>query len=122
MDQEFSTLSWVIHQVCCGAALSVESVDYSPDFQHEGHPYTGVISSSEVCVDEPYILLATMVMTLTADEDGAYLAACGPFQQAVDCAGENPLMMAMTMTLDLTGVSSTPTDRAELGEIKALYR
>jgi hypothetical protein len=122
LDQEFSSLSWVLHQVCCGAVLTVQDVQYNPDFQHEGSPNLGVTSTSEVCVDEPAILLATLTMTITADEDEAYLAAAGPYQQPVDCDGGNPLLMAMSMTLNMTGAGSTPTDSPGLGQLKALYR
>jgi len=123
LDQEYSSLSWVLHQVCCGATLLVNDVQYSADFQHEGSPNMGVVSSSEVCVDQPSILLATLTMTMVAEDDGAYLAACGPYQQPVDCDGENPLLMAMPMTLNLTGTGGgVPTDNPGLDAIKALYR
>lgn len=122
LDQEFSSLSWVLHQVCCGATLSVENVVYSPGFQHQGTPAQGVVSSSEVCVNEPGILLATLTMIMAADEDGEYLAACGPYQQPVDCDGANPILMGMSMMLNLTGAGSTPNGSFDLGEIKALYR
>ncbi len=122
LDQEFSSLSWVLHQVCCGASLIVESVDYNPDFEHEGDPYMGVLSSSEVCVDEPFILLATMTMTIVADEDGPYTAACGPYQLAEDCHGENPLVVGLNMILNLSGTGGTPTDSSDWGQLKAMYR
>ncbi len=122
LDQDFISLSWVLHQVCCGATLTVHNVQYNTDFQHEGTPNQGVVSSSDVCVDEPAILLATLTMTIFAEDDGAYLAACGPYQQPVDCEGGNPLLMAMPMTLNLTGAGSVPTDHSVFGELKALYR
>jgi len=122
LDQEYSSLSWVLHQVCCGAILSVENVVYNTDFQHEGSPGMGVVSSSEVCVDEPVLLLATMTMSLFAEEDGGYLAACGPYQQPVDCDGGNPILMGMGMQLNLSGAGGTPNDSLGLQEIKALYR
>jgi len=122
LDQEYSSLSWVLHQVCCGASLFVNDVVYSSDFQHEGSPSLGVISSSEVCVDEPSILLATLTMVMVADEDGGYLAACGPYQQPVDCDGNNPLLMALPMTLNLTGTPGVPTSTPAFDSLKALYR
>lgn len=122
LEQEFSSLSWVLHQVCCGASLTVQDVEYSPEFQHEGEPHQGVVSSSEVCVDEPSILLATLTMTMFSDEDGEYLAACGPYQQPEDCEGGNPLLMALPMTLNLTGAGSVATDDSSLEHLKSLYR
>ena len=122
LDQEYASLAWVLHQVCCGATLSVENIVYNPDFQHQGTPNQGVISSSEVCVDEPVLLLATMTMLMAAEEDGDYLAACGPYQQPVDCEGGNPILMGMSMMLSLTGAGSSPNDSLGLQEIKAMYR
>ncbi len=122
LDQDYSSLSWVLHQVCCGAALSIENVEYNSAFHHEGYPHDGVVSSSEVCVDEPSILLATLTMSIFAEEDGEYLAACGPYQQPVDCEGGNPLLMALPMTLNLTGVGGVSAESSSLGELKALYR
>jgi len=121
LDQGFSEISWVLHQVCCGAALVVTSVEYNPDFQHQGIPSLGVISSSEGCVDEPAILLATLHATMIADEDGEYLVASGPYGQPVDCEGNNPIVMGMAMTLALTGVS-VPTEADTWESVKSYYR
>ncbi len=121
LDQEFSSIAWVLHQVCCGAALLVDEVDFNPNFQHEGLPTLGVISSSEVCVDEPVILLATLHSTMIADEDGPYLVAAGPYQEAVDCEGNNPIMMGMAITVNLTG-ATTSSESATWDTVKAVYR
>ena len=121
LDQGFSTISWVLHQVCCGAALVVSSVEYNPSFQHEGLPSLGVVSSSEGCVDEPSILLATLTATMFADEDGEYLVASGPYGQPVDCEGNNPVVMGMAMTIGLTGVS-IPTETDTWESVKSYYR
>lgn len=121
LDQPFSSLSWVLHQVCCGAVLYIQDVEYSPAFQHEGNPYLGVISSAEVCVDEPFITLATLTLQMVAPADGEYLAACGPYQQAIDCDGGNPIVMGLPMTLSITGVTS-PVAKGTWGAVKATYR
>ncbi len=122
LEQDFATISWVLHQVCCGATFYVHDVQYSPDFQHSGEPPLGVISSSEVCVDEPFITLATITMSMDAPTDGEYLTACGPYQQAVDCEGGNPLVMGLPMVLNLTGAGSTPTEPSQWSSVKAYYR
>ncbi|MCP4292748.1 MAG: hypothetical protein GY780_13045 [bacterium] len=120
LDQELSMVSWVLQQVCCGAALVINHTEYNADWQHEGHPTLGVVSSSEVCVDEPAIVLATMTATMIADEDGEYLAASGPYQQPVDCDGENPVIMGLPMTFNLSGVS--PTEDTTWDSLKSFYR
>jgi len=43
LDQDFISLSWVMHQVCCGATLTLHDVQYNTDFQHEGVPNQGVV-------------------------------------------------------------------------------
>ncbi len=121
LDQGFSSISWVLHQVCCGAALVVNSVDFNPNFQHEGLPSLGVVSSAETCIDEPSLLLATLHVNMIADEDGAYLVASGPYQQAIDCDGNNPIMMGMALTVNLTG-ASVPVESDSWGSIKSIYR
>ena len=121
LEEQFSTISWVLHQVCCGAALVVTEVEYNPAFQHQGIPSLGVISSSEGCVDEPSIVLATLTATMIADEDGEYLVASGPYGQPVDCDGNNPIVMGMAMTIGLTGVS-VPTETDTWDSVKSYYR
>jgi len=122
LEQDFSSVSWVLHQTCCGAALFIQEVEYSPQFQHQGEPHFGVISSAEVCVDEPFITLATMSALLEAPEDGSYLVAAGPYQQAVDCEGSNPIVMGLPMTLNITGVGATPVEQSTWDALKATYR
>lgn len=122
LEQDFAVVSWVLHQVCCGAALNVLDYEFGPHFQTSGNPYFGVIGSAEICVDQPYITLATLTCQLDAPEDGDYLTACGPYQQAVDCSGENPVVMGMPMELTITGVGVSPTERDTWDNIKASFR
>lgn len=121
LEQDFSSLSWVLHQVCCGAVLTVTNVEYSPDFQHEGSPVFGVVSTPAACVSGPIIRLATLTMAISATDSGGYLAACGPYEHALDCDGENVLIMGLSMVLNLAG-SSTPTEDSSWDHIKAIYR
>ncbi len=122
LEQDITTVSWVLHQVCCGAVIEVLDVEYNPGFHHEGDPHLGVISSSETCVHQPFIPLATLTAQLLAPEDGDYLAACGPYQQAVDCNGEHPIVMGLPMILSITGVEGAPVERSSWDTIKATYR
>jgi hypothetical protein len=121
LDQDVSVLQWAVHQVCCGAVLEILDVQYNPNFYHEGTPYFGVSSSSESCVTEDFITLATLTMTINAPEPGEYLAAAGPFAAAVDCEGNNPLFMDMPLTLNVVG-EVTPVSGSTWGSIKASYR
>ena len=97
------------------------AVEYNPDFTHEGTPYFGVTSSSETCVDEDAIVLATLTMILDAPEPGDYLAAAGPYAAAYDCEGNSPLFMDMPMTITAYG-DITPVESRTFGGLKAIYR
>lgn len=121
LEQEVSVLQWALHQVCCGAVLEVQDVDFNPDFYHEGTPTFGVASSSESCVSAESIVLATLTLTLNAPEPGVYLAAAGPFAPAIDCEGNNPLFMDMPVNLIASG-EVTPVESSTWGGLKASYR
>jgi hypothetical protein len=121
LDQPVSVLPWAVHQVCCGAVLEIVDIQYNPDLTHQGDPYLGVTSSSETCIEQDSILLATLTVNFNAPEPGDYLAAAGPFAAAVDCEGSNPLFMDMPMTITVTG-DPTPTEPSRWGSLKAIYR
>jgi hypothetical protein len=121
VDQAFTSLSWVIHQVCCGAEVDIYHVELNPDFDHTGHPLVGVISSSESCIDQDSIVLATMKCRLTNPTPGGVLWAAGPYDASHDCVGGNALFMGMAVTL-MAEDDSVPTEEARWGSIKALYR
>lgn len=121
LGQEVSSLQWAIHQVCCGAVLEVTGITYNPDFTHTGDPYSGVTSTSDVCVDADSIVLATLAVRMTAPEPGDYLAAAGPSGPAWDCAANNPLFMDMPMTITITG-DITPVQASTWDGLKAIYR
>ncbi len=122
LEQDISVLQWAVHQVCCGAVLQIIDTEFSPDFYHEGTPYFGVSSSSETCVSEEAIVLATLTIVLDAPEPGDYLAAAGPWAAAVDCDGNNPLFMDMPMTLTATSDGISPVSQTTWGGLKATYR
>jgi hypothetical protein len=121
LDQEISVLQWAIHQVCCGAIFETIDTEYNPAFTHVGSPHMGVSSSSETCVTEDAIWLATITAVLDAPEPGDYLAVAGPIDAAFDCEGNNPLFMDMPMTLTATG-DITPVVNSAWGAVKAVYR
>jgi hypothetical protein len=121
MDQDVSVLQWAVHQVCCGAVLNILEVQYNPALSHSGEPYFGVSSSSETCISQDSILLATLTVSMDAPEPGEYLAAAGPFAPAFDCEGNNPLFMDMPMTITVNG-EPTPTLGSTWDSLKAIYR
>ena len=121
VGQAFTSLSWVIHQVCCGAEVDIYHFEMNPALEHTGHPLVGVTSSSESCYDQDSILLATMTCRLNNPTPGGVLWAAGPFDASHDCDGGNALFMGMAVTLMAEG-ESVPTEKSRWGSIKALYR
>jgi hypothetical protein len=121
VGQAFTSLSWVIHQVCCGAEVDIHHFEYNIDLEHTGHPLLGVTSSSEDCYDQDSIVLATMTCRLNNPTPGGTLWAAGPFDASHDCAGGNALFVGMAVTL-VVDEGSVPAEDTPWGSIKALYR
>ena len=118
---EVSALPWVIHQVCCGAVLDLQDMELNPALTHDGHPLAGMVSSSDACIDDQSIWLATMTVRVATEIPGDYLWAAGPYGPIEDCEGENPFFMSAPVTITFEG-EPTPTTDHSWGEVKALYR
>lgn len=121
VGQAFTSLSWVIHQVCCGAEVDIAHFEYNPDLESTGHPLLGVRSSSETCYDQDSIVLATMTCRLSNPTPEGVLWAAGPFDVSHDCGGGNALFMGMAVTLNVAEDVTPNVDR-RWGSIKAMYR
>ncbi len=121
VEQPFTSLSWVIHQVCCGAEVDILSYDLNPEFTNEGHPLVGVHTTSETCYDRESTLLATMICTLDNPTPGGVLWAAGPSDAAYDCQGGNALFMGMAVNI-LVEDDVLPVEDSSWGSIKAIYR
>jgi hypothetical protein len=121
LDQPFTSLSWVIHQVCCGAEVDILNYDFNPDLETTGHPLVGVDTSAETCYDQGNILLATLTCTMRNPTPGGVLWAAGPYDASEDCEGGNALFMGMAVTITVDG-DALPTDEGSWGSIKAMYR
>jgi hypothetical protein len=121
IGQGFTSLSWVIHQVCCGAEIDVLDVQFDPGLEHTGHPLVGVQTTADSCYDQDRILLATMTSRLSNPTPGGVLWAAGPFDASMDCDGGNALFMGLAVTINVDGGVS-PTEGSRWGSIKAMYR
>lgn len=122
LEQPLGELSWVVHQVCCGAWMNVLAVDLSPDFEHAGEsPLSGMTAvANGGCIDSPGIRLATLTVQIVAPGPGRYLWAAGPYALARDCDGNETIFMDMPVTVTVTGEAA---DRATpWSAAKALYR
>ena len=112
---------WAILEGCCGSTMLVQDVQYAPGLQHEGNPFAGVISSAEVCLDEPFYHLATLRMRAAVPEPGVYQAGCIPLDLAIDCDGQEQPMMGMYVDIIVSGDQVPAADGSWSG-VKALYR
>ena len=121
LDQPITSLSWVIHQVCCGAEVNILNFEFNPDLENTGHPLVGVQTEAETCYDQGDILLATLTCTMTNPTPGGVLWAAGPYDASLDCEGGNALFMGMAVTINVDG-DALPTDNGSWGSIKAMYR
>lgn len=121
MNQEVSSLPWVIHQACCGAVIEIYDIEYNPALEHVGHPLAGIVSSAETCVDQDSIWLATLTVGMLTQQSDGVLWASGPFGPILDCAGETPFFMNMPVTITVEG-EPTPTEISPWGQVKAMYR
>ena len=65
VGQPFTSLSWVIHQVCCGAEVGILDFQSNPDLEHVGHPLLGMRTTSATCYDQDIVVLGSMTCTLT---------------------------------------------------------
>ncbi len=122
LAQPLSELSWVVHQVCCGAWMNVLAVDLNPAFQHVGEsPLSGMVAVADGgCIDSPGIRLATLTVQIVAPGPGQYLWAAGPYALAHDCQGGEPIFMDMPVTVTVTG--ETADRDTPWGAAKAMYR
>jgi hypothetical protein len=121
VNQAFTSLSWVIHQVCCGAEVDISHFDFNPDLDNVGHPLLGVQTSSETCYDQDSIVLATMTCTMSNPTPGGVLWAAGPFDASLDCQGGNALFMGMAVTINVDE-DVLPVEDTQWGSLKAIYR
>jgi hypothetical protein len=121
VNQPFSSLSWVIHQVCCGAEVDILHYDLNPDLASVGHPLVGVLTTAETCYDRESTLLASMTCTLDNPTPGGVLWAAGPSDASFDCSGGNALFMGMAVNI-LVEDDVLPVEDSSWGSIKAIYR
>lgn len=121
VEQPFTSLSWVIHQVCCGAEVNIIHYELNPELTNEGHPLVGVLTTAETCYDRESTLLATMTCTLENPTPGGVLWAAGPSDASYDCTGGNALFMGMAVNI-LVEEDVLPVEDSSWGSIKAIYR
>jgi len=121
LDQPVSNLSWVIHQVCCGAQVDILQIEYNPEFTHEGHPILGVSSSVPECYDQSVIYLAKLTCVLAEPIPFGVLWAAGPYDASSDCEGGNALFMGMPVNI-LPDEVVTADESRSWGTVKSLYR
>lgn len=121
LEQPLSEVSWVVHQVCCGASMDILAMDLNPDFVHTGDsPLYGMVATADSCHTAESIRLATLTVRINAPFDGPFLWSAGPYNLVRDCEGGDPIFMGMPITINVSGV--TDNEDTPWGALKALYR
>lgn len=121
IGESLRSISWVIHQVCCGSSVDIIDIEWSDQFIHEGHPILGVTSTPIECTDQDQLLIATLTTVLHDPVPGGGLWAAGPYDASYDCGEEVTFFQGMPVSIFVEG-EATPTDGATWGGLKALYR
>jgi len=114
-----SRFSWAVLEACCGSSLLVQDVRFNPAWEHQGNPFGGVISSSEICLSDDYYILAEVDLVIDAPEPGPYVAGIIPLEMAVDCDNGGRQMMGWGTTIHVGGVAAGDDSWSA---VKARYR
>ena len=121
-NQQLTSMPWVIHQVCCGAVVELMDVTFNPALQHTGHPLAGMVSTSDNCLDQKQVWLATLTVRMVEPASEEILWAGGPFGSITDCEGEVPLFTGLGVTIAMVDGEPTPSAQSSWGGLKAVYR
>ena len=119
-EQEFGQFQWAVLEACCGGAAVIVSEEYNPACQHDGAPYSGVVTSSEECMSGEVVWLCTLTLQMIVDEPGRYYVAAGPLALAQTCGGDGVVMTDMLVDVNYTS-DVTPADATSFSEVKALF-
>lgn len=121
LQQSITEIPWVIHQVCCGAVLTIIDAEFNPVLESVGNPLAGTITTVPTCAVQDSIWLATLTVRMESTIPGSFEWASGPFGSVLDCNAESVFMhgMAVTVTMEDT---PTPNEISSWGQIKATYR
>ena len=118
---DVAALRWAIYQACCGSDLEILSTTYSDQLEHSGDPLGGVVSSSELCVTDDFLYLASVTIILRAQSAGTYFVAAGPTDWATDCNNENVTMTDLPVEITLTEVTPN-SNQSSWSTVKSIYR
>lgn len=121
LKQTITEIPWVIHQVCCGAVLTISAAEFNPALETVGNPLAGTISTVPTCVAQDNIWLATLTVQMESTQPGSYEWASGPFGTILDCNAETVFMRGLAVTVTMEG-SPVPNEVSSWGQIKATYR
>lgn len=110
---------WSILEACCGSAVLLQEVVFDPDYTHEGHPFAGVISTAESCLDRDMYHLASIRLAIDAPEPGIYLVLLYPLDLATDCADGGRSLFGTGINIVVDTVAA---ETSSWSTVKGLYR
>lgn len=127
-------ISWIKHTGCCGVDFEILDVVYNPDLEHVGDPLSGVTTTAPECLEQDFVLLATITFAIHYPTQGLALMPAGATGPALDCASTGflcfDLLLQVTMEDGvISGVPDEPepgwgpaVEGATWGKIKGIYR
>jgi len=115
------SLEWAVFAPCCGASYEIIAMEFNPLLDHVGHPFSGVDSSSEICLDDDFLYLASLTFEMRVELPGNYILPAGAIGPAYDCDGESHFFFDLTVEAIVDG-GFTPNVTSTWGALKASYR
>lgn len=115
------SLAWAVFAPCCGASYEILDIEYNPLLDHVGHPFTGVDSASEICLEDDFLYLASLTFEMRVELPGNYILPAGAIGPAYDCEGESHFFFDLTVEAIVDG-GFTPNDKSTWGALKSRYR
>ncbi len=121
LDFSLASASWAVFNVCCGGS-PVEIVDHASPagVVGDGHPYLGVVTTGDACLDQDVILLAQVTFDWVMPGAPRFALAAGATGPAIDCDGGAHFMYGLMVEVNGTGGVSAPS--TSWGALKSLYR
>jgi len=118
---DVGVLNWVVFAPCCGASYDITAIEYDDSLQHEGFPFSGVVSTAEDCLEDDFVLLATVTFIMQVPAAGDYLLGAGALGPSNDCEGGSHFLMDQPVIASVDG-GFTPGASRSWGAVKSLFR
>lgn len=117
---DLESLDWSLLATCCGGSPALYgNAVFGEGMEHEGDPSLSVTSTAETCLQDDFVLLATLEFDWIVEPAGPfYLGAVA--HTVRDCEGESRFVTGLPLVVVPNGI--TPAERETWSGIKRTYR